>query len=198
MRQQPNGDSHQVNRVSELPKTQYTPCMWAHVLDYRRTLTTCMTAERQPRLDRRGTKSAQWQRCSSIASKSYQAAPTTRTVFYAQLGKTQVTYQRSHTAPASRAAERAEGETKQIWQVSSTFCWECCRATSPPPPPSPPPRPPLAVSRCCETGADNFRFLHSEWHVNKSAHQSQRSSVARQHSVSPVTQNHTNYWNILY
>lgn len=78
----------------------------------------------------------------------------------------QFTYQRSHAAPASRAAERAEGETKPIWQVSPTFCWECCRATSPP-------LPPLAVSRCCETGADSFtqNDMSTSRHTNRSEHQ---------------------------
>lgn len=125
-------------------------------------------------------------RCSSLASKSYQAATT---------GLLSATHSwERHSSPTSdqtllpRHAERAGGETKQIWQVSSTFCWVVCTATSPPPPT------PLALSRCCKTGADNFRFLHSEWHVNKPAHQSQQSSVTRQRSLtpSPVTQNPTN------
>lgn len=79
-----------------------------------------------PPIDSRGRveeepPSAGSQRCWSVATKSYQAVTTIHTVLYAQLRRTRFTYQRSRTVPASRAAERAEGETKQIWQVSSTF-----------------------------------------------------------------------------
>lgn len=143
---------------------------------------------RQPRLGRRGTKSAGSHRCSRLASKSYQAATTT-----VRLSSSTHSWERhsSHTSDHTLLPRHAGGETNQIWQVSSTFCWEFAVRWR---------RrrllfffQPSAVAVTLR--ADNFRFLHSEWHVNKSAHLSQPS---QQHSLNPVTQNPNNDWKTLH
>lgn len=149
--------------------------MWAHVLDYTGTLTTCITAERQPGPGRRGTESA---RATEDALVWLLNPTKQRPLDYCPLRTAEKgTVHLPAIKLCCRVTQSAQGEKQNKYdKLVPHFAESVC--TSPPPPPLP-----LALSRCCKTGADNFRFLHSEWHVNKPAHQSQQSSVTRQRSL---------------